>query len=424
MSGEPFSGTIKGSLTALDLIIPWDGAQGRLNYTADIRGGEPAVQFSLAFDAAGPLLPLPGFAYAVTGFSLAGKYADGVLTVTSLGGKLGGGALTGSGDVGLSGGRIDRMDLRLQGKDMILSPMERMRAQVDASVRLLKDQRHFVTEGDVLFKRLTWRREIYEGFGLSSRGETGPTGPSFFDGMGLNIRLRTDENAVVDNALGRFDVRFNLGVTGSLAAPVLLGDIDLVSGDFFFQDRGFRVIFGRLSFTDPVRWADEPPQAGVQLLAAAPARGDPVPARAGRVLPPDLLFVFGGPQHGLEHGLPPDLPDHRPGQEADGRVLLPGSAADRSLYPGRRPGRHRRPHHGRQKGLPEPHFHLFDDPGQLHRHGRDRRGPDLPYGVGHQPEVLARGRARRPGDVHLRCQVPQALLEPAFGSAAPRPPWP
>jgi len=253
MSGEPFSGTIKGSLTALDLIIPWDGAQGRLNYTADIGGGEPAARFSLAFDAAGPLLPLPGFAYAVTGFSLAGKYADGVLTVTSLGGELGGGALSGSGEVGLSGGRIDRMDLRLQGKDMIISPMERMRAQVDASLRLLKDQRHFVTEGDFLFKRLTWRREIYEGFGLSSRGGTGPAGPSFFDGMSLNIRLRTDENAVVDNALGRFDVRFNLGVTGSLAAPVLLGDIDLVSGDFFFQDRSFRVIFGRLSFTDPVR---------------------------------------------------------------------------------------------------------------------------------------------------------------------------
>ena len=71
--------------------------------------------------------------------------------------------------------------------------------------------------------------------------------------MSLNIRLRTDENAVIDNALGRFDVRFNLGVSGSLAAPVLLGDIDLVSGDFFFQDRSFRVIFGRLSFTDPVR---------------------------------------------------------------------------------------------------------------------------------------------------------------------------
>ena len=70
--------------------------------------------------------------------------------------------------------------------------------------------------------------------------------------MSLNIRLRAVENAVVQNSLGRFDVRFNLTATGLFFDPVLLGDIDLVSGDFYFQDRSFRVIHGRLSFVDPV----------------------------------------------------------------------------------------------------------------------------------------------------------------------------
>jgi len=144
------------------------------------------------------------------------------------------------------------MDLRLEGKDMVLSPMERMRAQADATLRLLKDPKRFVTEGEILFKQLTWRREIYEAFGFSSQTEAASSGPSFFDGMTLNIRLRADENAVIENALGRFAARFNLTATGDLAEPVLLGDIDLVSGDFYFQDRTFRVLHGRLSFTDPV----------------------------------------------------------------------------------------------------------------------------------------------------------------------------
>jgi hypothetical protein len=252
LSGEPFFGTIKGTLADLDLIVPWDGAKGRLSYAADVRDAEPAARFTLSLDAAGPLMPLPGFAYAITDFTLAGKFTEGVLTVTSLGGRLGGGAVTGSGEVGIGEGGIAAMDMRFQGKDMVLSPMERMRTQSDASLRILKDRRRFVTEGEILFKHLTWRREIYEEFGFSTPTEEKSSGPSFFDGMSLNIRLQADENAVIENSLGRFDVRLSLTATGAFEAPVLLGDIDLQSGDFFFQDRAFRVLHGRLSFTDPV----------------------------------------------------------------------------------------------------------------------------------------------------------------------------
>jgi TamB, inner membrane protein subunit of TAM complex len=252
LSGEPFFGTVKGTLTNLDLVVPWDGAQGRLNYVAEVQDAEPAAQATLSLDAAGPLMPLPGFAYAITDFTFAGTYAESLLKVTSLGGKLGGGPVTGSGEVGIGEGAIATMDMRFEAKDMVLAPIERMRAQADASLRILKDKRRFVTEGEILFKRLNWRREIYEEFSFSSRTEPS-TGPSFFDGMSLNIRLRADENATIENSLGRFDIRFNLTATGAFESPVLLGDIDLISGDFYFQDRSFRVIHGRLSFTDPVK---------------------------------------------------------------------------------------------------------------------------------------------------------------------------
>ena len=70
--------------------------------------------------------------------------------------------------------------------------------------------------------------------------------------MSLNLRLRADDNFLIENSLGRFNGRFNLTATGAFASPVLLGDIDLASGDLFFQDRTFRVIHGRLSFVDPL----------------------------------------------------------------------------------------------------------------------------------------------------------------------------
>jgi hypothetical protein len=253
LSGAPFSGVVKGRVTDLDLVVPWRGAQGRIDYVAEVRKAGEATDLTVALDLLAPVMPLPGFAYAVTDLSAAMKYFDGVLTVTSIGGKLGGGNLSGSGKVGLGEGGIASMDMRFEGRDMILSPMERVRAQADASLRMLKDGNRFVTEGEILFERLTWRREIYEEFGFSTPTEDPePAGPSFFDGMSLNIRLRADENVVIENSLGRFNGRFNLTATGSFDAPVLLGDIDLGSGDFYFQDRSFRVIHGRLSFTDPV----------------------------------------------------------------------------------------------------------------------------------------------------------------------------
>jgi hypothetical protein len=253
LSGELWSGVVKGRITDLDLIVPWKGAQGRIDYAADIRETTAAARVAVTLNVVAPVMPLPGFAYAVTDFTSAMSYLDGVLTVTTLGGTLGGGPLSGSGKVGIGEGGIASMDMTFEGRDMVLSPMERMRVQADATLRILKDEKRFITEGEILFKRFDWRREIYEAFNFSSQPESETSGgPSFFDGMSLNIRLRAVENAVVQNSLGRFDVRFNLTATGLFFDPVLLGDLDLVSGDFYFQDRSFRVIHGRLSFVDSV----------------------------------------------------------------------------------------------------------------------------------------------------------------------------
>ena len=254
-SGQPWHGALKGRVTDLDLVVPWKGAQGRIDYTADVRETAKAASVVVALDIVAPVMPLPGFAYAVTDFASSMSYADGLLTVNSIDGKLGGGPLTGSGKVGFGASGVATMDLTIEAKDMILAPMERMRAQADATLRILKDARRFVTEGEILFRRLDWRREVYEAFGFSSQAASAtaaPSGPSFFEGMAVNIRLRADENATVENSLGRFNVRFNLTVTGPFAQPILLGDLNIVSGDFYFQDRSFRVLHGRLSFTDSV----------------------------------------------------------------------------------------------------------------------------------------------------------------------------
>ena len=74
---------------------------------------------------------------------------------------------------------------------------------------------------------------------------------SFFDDLTLNVRLKADDNAWMENSLGRFRGRFDLNVTGDIKAPILLGTIETLSGEALFQDRKFQILRGRLSFFNP-----------------------------------------------------------------------------------------------------------------------------------------------------------------------------
>jgi translocation and assembly module TamB len=71
------------------------------------------------------------------------------------------------------------------------------------------------------------------------------------DNLNLNIHLRADDNAWMENSLGRIRGRFDLTLTGNFRSPILLGDIEALGGTFNFQDRKFQVLRGRVSFFNP-----------------------------------------------------------------------------------------------------------------------------------------------------------------------------
>jgi len=252
LTGDSLSGSLKGYWTDLDLLLPWMGAKGRLDFTVEISGARSSPHIASTIRFQGPLLPIPRFAHPITDYSGSLRFEDSRFTVSDLKGKLGGGDLAGSGFIGLGASGVETIDLILNGKDMQVAPLERTRALVDGGVRLIKDNRQFVLDGDFLVKRLTWRRELYESttFSSASLYETNAS-PSFFDDLTLNLRLRATDNALLDNSLGKVTGRFNLSLTGSVGDPVLLGDMEILRGSFIFQDQNFRIIKGRVSFVNP-----------------------------------------------------------------------------------------------------------------------------------------------------------------------------
>ncbi len=251
-AGDSLSIDVKGGFSNLDLIFPWRGVKGRLDYQAGIRGTISSPKLNGVIEIKGPVLPLPQFSQALTDYSGRADVEGNRFSIQSFRGKLGGGEISGSGEVILEkGGRVG-IDFSFGGKGMLLSPLERIRALADASLRLVKDPKRFILEGDVTVRRLSWRREIQEKFSFSSlpSPETKQK-PGFFDDLTLDLRLKADDNAWMDNSLGRVRGRFDLSVTGDIKAPILLGTIETLSGEAYFQDREFQILRGRLNFFNP-----------------------------------------------------------------------------------------------------------------------------------------------------------------------------
>jgi hypothetical protein len=239
----------KGSIENLDLLLPWNGAKGRLNFLGEVRGPRTAPVVNGAVDFQGTVLPLPGFAHALNDFSGLAFIKDGRMTIRSFQGKLGDGDVRGAGEIGLGKTGVETIDVRVDGNNMVLSPIERTRAAVDGWVRLLKDSRGFVLSGELDVSRLSWRREMTEKMGFSSSPYLpGRKEKGFFDDLTLNLRIRAAENAWMENSLGRINGRFDLTISGNVNSPVILGDIDALGGEVNFQDRKFKVVRGRLSF--------------------------------------------------------------------------------------------------------------------------------------------------------------------------------
>lgn len=239
----------KGGFSNLDILLPWKGAKGRLNYTVEVRGSLAAPQVSGAIDIQGSVLPFPRFAQALTDYSGLVIVNNNRASIRSFRGKLGGGEILGGGEVVLERGRPPTIDLTFQGKNLQLSPFERTLATADVLFRLARNTSRFVLEGNIDVHRALWRREVYEKLAFSSvRYPQSQRKPGFFDDMNLSIHLRASDNALMENAVGRIRGKFDLTVTGNVLDPILLGTIDLISGQASFQDRTFQILRGRLSF--------------------------------------------------------------------------------------------------------------------------------------------------------------------------------
>lgn len=256
--GFPFdknflSANIKGTFRNLDLLLPWRGAKGEINYLGEVKGTKTSPQLKGVIGFKGEVLPLPNFAHAFRNYAGLLFVDNDSLSLRSFKAELGGGNVLGNGEIKLGKNGIENVDVKMEGKDLLLSPLEKTSVLTDGTLRFIKDSNRFALEGDFFIERLYWRREINEEFSFSSSPSyESQTAPGIFDDLTLDIRLRADDNAWLENSLGKFRGRFDLTVSGNIYEPLLEGDIEVLEGSVFFQDRKFTILKGQLSFINPL----------------------------------------------------------------------------------------------------------------------------------------------------------------------------
>lgn len=248
-----YAADIKGSFSNLDLLFPWRGAKGRLNYLAEVRNPSSGTGFRGVVDFQGPVLPIPKFAQALNDYSglifIEGRRAQ----LRSFRATLGGGPVQGSGEITFRPEGGPTLDMALEGKGIQLYFLERAKAVTDGRLRLIRDAGQFVLEGDFQVSSMSWRRELDEKLLFSSSSFYQPSPEKgFFDDLTLNIRLRAGDNAWVENSLGRVRTRFDLTISGNVNSPILLGEITSLGGTVDFQDRKFNLLRGTLRFFNPL----------------------------------------------------------------------------------------------------------------------------------------------------------------------------
>ncbi len=251
---ETLNGDIRGAFNNPDILLPWSGARMEIGYIAELNGLKTSPQIRGAIDVQGTVLPFPNFAHALRNFSALASFNGGDFTIRSFQGKFGGGNVQGSGTLVVGIGGVEAIDIRGEGKDMQLALLERTRALADGTIQLVKNANRFELIGDFFARRVLWRRELEEKFAFSTTAlYSGRREPTFFDDLNLNIRLRADDDAWMENTLGNIRGKFDLLVTGNILSPIVMGDIEALEGEVYFQDREFRILTGKVSFINPAR---------------------------------------------------------------------------------------------------------------------------------------------------------------------------
>jgi hypothetical protein len=227
--------------------------QGAARVSVAVTGppGAPALDGVLQIEGAG--MRVRGFPHGVEDLRGEVRFDGASASFSGLTGRLGGGPVEMEGRATSRAGRLASFDVQATGRGLTFRYPEGLRSTVDADLRLFGDESQQWLTGEVRVLQAVWTRRYDVATELIAPRSL--VAPPAVTGGGLryDVKVRAPGTLSVDNNLATLQARADLGLTGTYAAPVLLGRAEIDRGRVYFQGNTYEIRRGTVDFLDPLR---------------------------------------------------------------------------------------------------------------------------------------------------------------------------
>ncbi len=173
------------------------------------------------------------------------------LQITDLNGEMGGGKISAGGSVAFSPSL--EFNVALQGKSVRLLYPQGVRTLLDSNLAFTGNTQAANLTGRALIDSLNFTPDFdLSGFASQFNGiSVPPSGQSFADNIKLAILVQSSQDIAARSTTLSLEGAANLQVIGTAADPVVVGRVDLTSGELFFMNNRYQLQRGIITFDNP-----------------------------------------------------------------------------------------------------------------------------------------------------------------------------
>ena len=173
------------------------------------------------------------------------------IEIAALKGEVGGGEISASGSVSYSPAL--QFNVALQGKSIRLLYPDGVRTLLTSNLTFSGDMQAASLKGRAVVDSLNFTPEFdLAGFATQFNGISVPSsGQSFADRITLAVAVQSSQTLAARSSQVSLEGIANLQINGTAADPVVVGRIDLTSGEPFFLNNRYQLRRGIVMFNDP-----------------------------------------------------------------------------------------------------------------------------------------------------------------------------
>lgn len=249
--------------------VPNQQLNGPIALAADFSGQVRAPRINGLIRADALTYDNETYGTRLTNMRLAGRFTNDRLEITTLDAKAGDGTVKAQGSIGLAAASGFPIDVRATLDNARLAESDSLGATANGSIHLTNGPRGGLIEGDLTIPEARYEiirqgaAEVPELTGVRRRSQIRiarttdrPVPPAPPANFKLDIRVRADNQLFVSGMGLESEWKMDMRVTGTSAAPVITGGLDLIRGTYSFSGKRFEVTRGSVRFrggalTDP-----------------------------------------------------------------------------------------------------------------------------------------------------------------------------